>query len=62
MTTLTMKDEKRLEIIQIVFRGELTMAGEHPMGVAIYLDHGPTISRALEIFIMEELCLHRFRR
>ena len=26
MTTLTMKDEKRLEIIQRVFRGELTMA------------------------------------
>jgi hypothetical protein len=26
MTTLTMKDEKRLEIIQRVLRGELTMA------------------------------------
>ena len=26
MTILTMKDEKRLEIIQRVFRGELTMA------------------------------------
>ena len=25
MTTLTMKEEKRLEIIQRVFRGELTM-------------------------------------
>ena len=26
MTTLTMKDEKRLEIIQRVFRGELTLS------------------------------------
>jgi hypothetical protein len=26
MTTLTMKDEKRLEIIQRVLRGELTLA------------------------------------
>jgi len=26
MTTLTMKEEKRLEVIQRVFRGELTVA------------------------------------
>jgi hypothetical protein len=27
MTTLTMQDEKRLEVIQRVFRGELGVAG-----------------------------------
>ena len=26
MTTLTMKEEKRLEVVQRVFRGELTVA------------------------------------
>jgi len=34
MTTMTMKDEKRIEAIQLVFRGELTV-GEAAMILAV---------------------------
>jgi hypothetical protein len=34
MTTLTMKEEKRLEVIQRVFRGELTVVAGMVIGVS----------------------------
>jgi len=39
MTTLTMKEEKRLDIIQKVLRGELTMAEAGLMHLPKMADH-----------------------